>query len=71
MADEENSLREQGYILPEEAMPPVGKCVVVLTSQARAVGFLDRSLNWRYKSDHGLMHNVVAWAKIEAVLERF
>jgi hypothetical protein len=71
MNERENNLRQQGYTPVEEALPPIGRCVVVLTLKAESLGFLDPSLNWRYKSDHGLIVGVMAWATVDAVLDRY
>jgi hypothetical protein len=64
MTEKQNSLKQQGYTLVEEAVPPVGYSVNVVTACVRCVGFLDQSLNWRYLRDHGLIRDVIAWAPV-------
>jgi len=56
-----NNLKQQGYTLVDEAVPAIGRSVTVVTDRFRCIGFLDSHMNWRYKRDHGLIHNVVAW----------
>src|SRR4051812_15706031 len=58
-------LRQNGYTPVDEAVPPIGYSVMVVTQHFRCIGFLDRSLNWRYASDHGLLRDVIAWASAD------
>ena len=58
-------LRQNGFTPVEEAVPPIGFSVMVVTRHFRCIGFLDRSLNWRYASDHGLLRDVIAWASAD------
>jgi len=59
------SLKEQGYTLAEEGVPPFGRPVTVVTADFCCIGFLDRSQNWRHFKDHGLIRNVIAWTVSE------
>jgi hypothetical protein len=61
-------LKEAGYTPVEEAVPPIGYSVEVVTTRLRCIGFLDGAMNWRYVQDHGLIHDVVAWGVLN--LER-
>ncbi len=65
MAETIEQLKENGYTLVQESVPPMGFHVMVLSRRCRCVGYLDGSLNWRRLSDHGLIHEVIAWALLE------
>ena len=55
-------LKERGYKLPDEALPPFGRPVTVVTASSRCIGFLDEKQGWRQLKDHGLITDVIAWA---------
>ena len=59
--EQQSKLKQQGYVLVDEALPPTGHTVTVVTDRFRCIGFLDPQMNWRYMRDHGPIHNVVAW----------
>ena len=63
--EKRENLKKFGYVLVEEAVPPIGHSVTVVTSQFRCIGFLDRLMNWRYVRDHGLIQNVIAWGVLD------
>jgi len=65
MSDDRDRLKQHGYTMVEEAIPPAGRAVSVVTVRFRCIGFMDASLNWRYQRDHGLIHDVIAWSALD------
>jgi hypothetical protein len=65
MNERKESLKKFGFIPVDEAVPPIGHSVTVVTARFRCIGFLDRLMNWRYVRDHGLIQNVIAWGVLD------
>ena len=62
--DQTKRLKQSGYTPVEEAVPPIGHSVMVVTPHFRCPGFLDKSMNWRHARDHALIDNVIAWGTL-------
>jgi hypothetical protein len=64
MDDQTKRLKQSGYTPIQEAVPPIGHSVMVVTPHFRCAGFLDDSMNWRHARDQALIENVIAWGTL-------